>query len=491
MKTQLKILFVSPEVVPFSKTGGLADVSGALPQALHAAGHDIRIFTPYYRCVKKQLEASPRHKISLSIRMAGRNVASNLMEADYPGLKTRRNLPVYLLRNDSYFNRPELYGNAQGAYSDNAERFLYLSRVVPEYLKKLDFRPDIIHANDWHCAMVPVYLKSLYKDDPFFHETVSVLTIHNLAYQGSFWVYDMPLTGLGWEQFTPDWIEFYGYINFLKGGIMAADAVTTVSPAYAREIQTREHGCGLEKVIAWGKKKLTGILNGIDYSVWSPEKDLLIGKRYSADTIQHKSTNKQALQKKAALPIEGNRPLLGMVSRLAEQKGLNILVSALEKLLDRHDFQVIIQGKGDRGYIDKLNILAEKYPGKLSLQVVFDEALAHLIYAGSDFFLMPSRFEPCGLGQLIALRYGSIPIVRKVGGLADTVLDISRYPGKGNGLLFDDFSGEALAEAVIRGLKLYARPAERLAVIKRSMKKDYSWKISAQEYLKLYRSLLS
>ncbi|MFC1593083.1 glycogen synthase GlgA [Candidatus Omnitrophota bacterium] len=459
----MKIAMCASEVVPFAKTGGLADVVGALPLALEEFNQELIIIMPFYK------KAAP------------------------PGIKTRallpgirladvgRNIKVYLVENDKYFNRENLYGDGNTDYPDNLERFSFFCKRSLGLLKQIKFKPDVIHIHDWQACFIPVYLKSLLKSDSFYKNCRVLLTIHNLAYQGLFAREEFPKLGLDSSVFNMDGLEFYGKINTLKGGILFSDCINTVSSTYAAEIQSREFGCGLEGVLAKRKGCLSGILNGLDYSLWDPSKDKFIVKQYEAKNLIDKYINKQDLQKQCKLAPDKQIPVLGMVSRLAEQKGLDIIAAALDEIC-KLDLQLIILGTGDLKYHRLLKEKSRKFPKSFRLFLKFDNSLAHKIYAGSDIFLMPSRFEPCGLGQMISLKYATAPLVYKTGGLADTIDDR-------NGFIFDNYSCSALIEITRKALSLYRNKNNWQKKIKHGMKANFSWKESGKEYIKLYKKL--
>ncbi len=478
---KLKILFVSSEVAPFAKTGGLADVAGALPSALQSLGHEVRVFLPFYRMVKKGGFKTKEVLPALPIPMLERHENSSVRQTE------REGVIFYFLKHDKYYDREELYGDRNGDYPDNAERFIYFCKAVLAATKQLGFRPDVIHCNDWQTGLIPVYLKSLHKGDGFFQHTATLFTIHNLAYQGQFWHWDIHLTGLGWEYFVPDWIEFYGKINLLKAGILHADAVTTVSERYAQEIQTQEFGCGLEGVLHARKEDLHGIVNGIDYQGFDPAHDKHIPQTYDAAHPQKKAVNKKALQEYYGLPAE-KAPLIGIVSRLADQKGFDLLAQAMDGLL-KMGVQLAILGTGDPKYHDSLAKIAQENPQQVGVKLAYDAGLAQLIYAGSDFFLMPSRYEPCGLGQLISLRYGTIPIVRYTGGLADTVEEFDSQTKQGTGFGFTEYDPQALLGAVERALAVYAQPPLWEQLVQNAFAADFSWSHSARKYIDLYQQI--
>jgi len=454
---RLKVMLASSEVVPFAKTGGLADVAGSLPIALEEAGIDVRVIMPKYALVKLNEDEA----------VIGRDVK------------------VYFIKNDGYFGRKELYGDKSGDYPDNMERFAFFSREVLERCKREGFRPDIIHCNDWQTALIPVYLNTVYKFDPFFANTKTIFTIHNMAYQGVFPKEDFPKLGLDWALFSIRYFEFYDKINLMKAGLVYSDAITTVSPTYAREILTDEFGCGLEGVLKTREDVLSGILNGIDVEVWNPDTDKKIYKRYSAANPDDKGINKEKLQLDMGLKADREIPVIGMISRLADQKGLDLLAKIISELLNTK-VQFVLLGTGDNKYHVLFERMAKMYPKNTSINLKFDAVLAQRIYAASDLFLIPSRYEPCGLGQMISFRYGAIPVVRQTGGLKDSVTEFDPKTGNGNGFTFSEYKPEALHSAIKRGLNLYRNRAVWEELVRRVMTLDYSWKASAKEYLKLY-----
>lgn len=498
----MNVLIVSPEAVPFCKTGGLADVAGALPKELEMLGVKVSLILPLY----KKVNRGGLKPLNLKIMVP---ISNRIEEAFLWKGKTGRNVPVYFIDKDKYFDRPELYQTPEGDYPDNAERFIFFSRAILEASKALGFKPDLIHSNDWQTAMVPVYLKTLYMDDHYFKKTASLLTIHNLGYQGLFWHFDMHLTGLGWEYFTPEGIEFYGKINLLKGGIVFSDVINTVSKTYSKEIQTEEFGFGLDGVLRNRSKDLYGIINGIDYDEWDPSRDGSIPSKFSLNDMKGKETCKRVVQKEMGLEYR-DHPLIGMITRLTSQKGLDILSESIEELM-RLDLQLLILGEGEESYHRILKDMSKRYPSNVGLKIGFDPILARKIYAGSDFFLMPSKYEPCGLGQLISLRYGTIPIVRKTGGLADTIKEFNpKSPHRpplikggmggferggqggirGNGFLFKDYSSRTLLKTVKKALRLYQDRNLWGHLISNAMVSDFSWRASAKKYLRIYRKAI-
>lgn len=470
----MKVLYASSEVFPFSKTGGLADVAGALPVALKDKGIDISVITPLYRGIKSKFRLKDTNE-SYSIVISSNTSHAKIFES-----KLQRKVPVYFVDCETYYDRDELYTTKDGDYPDNAERFIFFSRLIVEFAIKNGF--DIIHLNDWQTSMAAVYAKVFYS---FNGKTV--LTIHNLGYQGLFWHFDMHLTNLDWKYFNIRALEFWGKINFLKGGIYFSDAVTTVSPTYAKEILSEKDGFGLNGVLNDVKDKLYGILNGIDYKEWSPKIDKYIVANYDAKTVtKGKKANKKDVLKHFGLN-DIKKPVFAMISRLTYQKGFDLLIDAIEELM-KLDLLLIILGSGDKKYEDAVTDIKNRFSDKVGLYLGFSNELAHKIEAGADFFLMPSLYEPCGLNQMISMAYGTIPIVSSVGGLNDTVIDIIDEKD-GCGIKFSPDSSANLVSAVTRALKLYCQPLKLMKVRKRAMGIDFSWKVSADKYIELYKSL--
>ena len=472
----MNIALISSEVVPFAKVGGLADVAGSLPKALEKNDVCVKVFLPKYKSIDENKFGLKKISSYVSIPIGEKIKNAHLWEG-----KIGENVQVILIENEEYFGRDNIYG-----YHDDPERYTFFARATIEALKRLNFVPDVIHANDWQTGLIPVYLKTLYKEDDFFKKTGVLYTIHNLAYQGITDKSHLSLANLPLSIFNIDGIEYYGNINIMKGGIIFSEAINTVSKTYANEIQTPEYGEGLEGVLISRKDRLFGIINGIDYEVWNPETDKDIKVNYSIDTLDKKRENKKALKEENGLNSPDTTPLFGLISRLVDQKGLDILVKGIDKIMS-FNIDFIILGTGDEKYHIMLKELMEKYPEKLKAHIMFDPHLARRIYAGVDFFLMPSRFEPCGLGQLISLRYGTIPVVRKTGGLADTVIPFDPNTNTGNGIVFEEYSSDALIDAVKRAVDLYNQPSEMKICQKNAMKSDYSWNKSAKEYIKLYK----
>ncbi|MFA5104401.1 MAG: glycogen synthase GlgA [Candidatus Margulisiibacteriota bacterium] len=480
----MKILIVSSEMVPFSKTGGLADVVGALPKVLKELGHDTRVIIPKYKS-DGHLGITAKLILSgLEIQVGAEKKKANIYEAKIPG-----DAIVYLIESE-LFERDGLYQENGRDYPDNAERFIFFSEAVLALIKAIGWEPHVIHANDWQTALIPAYIKTSLSKDLFYNTIATVYTIHNMGYLGVFPAAKMPLTGLGWEYFTPDTMEFWGNVCFSKAGIVYADAINTVSETYSSEIQTEEFGHGLDGLVRSRAKDVYGILNGIDYEVWDPKKDPNLKKHYDFSDLNGKAANKTILRKSCGLSQKKDIPVIGMVSRLTDQKGFDILSGCFEEIMAL-GAQFVILGTGDPKYHDLFSAYAKKYPGQVSVNLGFDAAVAPLIYAGSDMFLMPSRYEPCGLGQLISFKYGTIPIVRSTGGLADTVLDLDADSVKGSGFVFKDYTCAALFGAVKRAvIKYRSDKKDWAAAMKKIMEYDYSWNISAKKYVALYKKAI-
>ncbi len=477
----LHVAIASPEIVPFAKTGGLGDVLGSLPEALERLGLRVSLFMPAYRCVLQGGFPLENTGVRFIVPINGRREEGSLLKA-----KTGSDIPVYLIRADQYFDREHLYTTSESDYPDNAERFIFFSRAVLEILKLTP--PQILHAHDWQSALTIAFLKAQPNLYPELSSVKTVFTIHNLGFQGVFGHPDWHLLNLEGSFFTPRYLEAYGKINFLKGGLSFADAITTVSPTYAEEIKTTEQGVGLEGVFQERAASLVGILNGVNYGVWNPEIDPFISQRYSAHNLLGKKVCKADLQQSFRLPENANVPLIGMVSRLTTQKGFDILEEALDELLSQ-DLQFVLLGTGERHYEALFNRAAVKYPRKAGVRITFDDPLAHRVMAGSDLLLMPSHYEPCGLTQLYGLRYGTIPIVRATGGLRDTIEEFDAKSRRGNGFVFDSYQAADLLQTVDRALSLFHRKEEWVTLVKKAMSADFSWSRSAQAYLDLYQSL--
>lgn len=476
----LRILLCTSEAVPFAKTGGLADVAGALPLALAELGHDVRLALPKYSAIPDKMAGGKRAGSAFQVPLGGESVEVSVEVSDaLPGV------PTYLFDCPGYFDRDTLYGQP-----DDHQRFGLFCRAVLEFLRESDWNPQVIHGNDWQTALVPVFLKTRYADDKQLSQTAAIHTIHNLAYQGVFDPAALDAVGLDRSLFTMNKLEFYGRVNFLKGAVVFADLLNTVSKKYAQEIQTREYGEKLDGILRTRRSEVYGILNGLDYEAWNPATDELIEANYNADDMEGKKACKAALQRRLGLPERPKTPLFGLVSRLAAQKGLDVLAEVIPHIVGL-DVQLALLGTGEQHYHDLLSRLAKEHPEKMGLSLAFDNELAHQIYAGADMFLMPSRYEPCGLGQMISLRYGTIPVVRHTGGLADTVDDFDPESGRGNGFSFEEHTGVALLGAMARGLLTYATDSAWTPLVKRAMNEDFSWTRSAQQYADLYQQAIS
>lgn len=479
----MKVLIASPEIYPFVKTGGLADVTGALPKALKKLGIDVRVILPKHKGIEELGFPMKYKNYKIACQVSQSFVDAEIVESEYDGIT------AYLVEKDEYYYRDYLYSTPDGDYLDNAERFIFFAKSILEAMKVTGFIPDVLHCNDWETALSPVFLKSFAKDDPLLRKVSTLLTIHNLGYQGIFWHYDMHLLNIGWEYFTPGALEFFGHINFLKGGIVFSDILNTVSRQYSKEIQTTEFGCGLEGILTTRKNDLYGIVNGIDYEEWNPEKDQHIPARYNEKDLANKKICKAALQKEYGLPVVENIPLIGTISRLADQKGFDLIASSLKDMLSK-GVQYIILGTGERKYHDLFTKLSKQFPKSFAVKIAYDNRLAHLIEAGSDMFLMPSQYEPCGLNQLYSLKYGTVPIVRGVGGLEDTIVDYTKSPDIGTGFKFYDYSEKALLDAIERALGVYKNQSAWQSLIKKCMSEDFSWEKSAKEYAELYKKAI-
>ncbi|MFA5363109.1 MAG: glycogen synthase GlgA [Candidatus Omnitrophota bacterium] len=458
----MKIAMCATEVVPFAKTGGLADVAGALPLALEKLGEEVIVIMPYYKTVKNL-----------------KQVKIEKLKGDVFYSVIGKGIKVYFLDNPAYFDRDNLYSEKAGDYPDNLDRFSYYSRRALDLLKEIKFKADILHCHDWQSALVPVYLKARYSSDAFYKNMKTVFTIHNIGYQGLFKQEEFPKLDLNWELFNMEALEYFGKINVLKGGLVFSDVINTVSSTYSREIQTKEFGFGLEGVLNKRRDSVFGIINGLDYDIWNPAKDRFIAKTFSVKSIADKSQDKEDLLKLSKLPVKKGVPLFGIVSRLAQQKGFDIIAEGIDEIC-RMNIQMVILGTGDQKYHDILEQMVKKYPKVISLHMKFDDALAHKIYAGSDIFLMPSHYEPCGLGQMISLRYGTIPLVFKTGGLADTVT------GK-NGFVFDQYNKEELIATIKKAVSAYKDAAKWDRLIAAGMACNFSWDASGKEYIALYK----
>ncbi|HLJ56905.1 MAG TPA: glycogen synthase GlgA [Chthonomonadaceae bacterium] len=494
----MKILIISAEVAPFAKVGGLADVAGALPKALKRMGHDVRVAMPCYRMIETNPAFAVRDVLAPFPVRIRTGVAQDAFVRGAAIQAGSDAVPVYLIGNRGEGGRPGYFEEATDStkvYTVSPEPYVFFCHAVLETIKRLEggWTPDVLHCNDWHSGLVPVFARTSYADDPAVSPAASVFTIHNLAYQGGFDRSEWAATGLPDRLFHPSALEFYGGWSFMKGGLTFSDRVNTVSETYAGEIQTAEYGCGLEGLTQTlcRTERLSGILNGIDYEEYDPATDRRIARQFSGESPEGKAVCKAALQAELGLKVSPRTPLVGLVSRLADQKGLDLIRASVEEMLAL-PVQLALLGTGDRAYEAYFCCLQERYPGRVHARIAFDVELAQRIYAGSDLFLMPSRFEPCGLGQMMALRYGTVPIVRATGGLADSIVDVAAGSGdKGNGFVFTDYSAAALLDTVKRAAGLYRREAAWTALVRHAMHCDFSWSRSAAQYEALYAAAVT
>ncbi len=488
----LKILYLASEVSPFAMAGGLADVTGALPKALKGFNHEIRMMIPKYKFIneRKYVLREVIRLRDIPVTVNGRTEIANVKSAFLPDSKVQ----IYLVDVGDFFSRPGIYidPKTKKPYPDNAERFAFFSKAAIETLKILSWQPNIIHCNDWQTSFTPVYLKTVYLNDPFLKGVKSIYTIHNLTSQGEF------------EPETAEKIEydqsqvkeggmFYkdGKLNLTKGAIHFADFITTVSETYANEIIDDDSiGFGFGSLLDEKGEKFEGILNGVDYSVWNPETDKLIPHTFSAEDMSGKAENKKALLQRSGLEYKEDVPLIGIISKITEQKGLDLVLEVLEELLSM-DVQIIVHGDGDRKLVEKIIANGQKYPDKFRMNVTFDDKMAHLIEAGADIYLSPSKYEPCGLNQIYSLKYGTIPVVSSVGGLFDTVDDLDEDLSEGTGIIIDELSGKGIISAVKRAITYFKDKEKWAEVQKRIMQEDFSWEVSAKRYLDIYERVLS
>ncbi len=491
MAQRFRVAFLSAECVPFAKVGGLGDVAGALSRAVADLGCSVAVFLPRYGDLQIPEEASLELVSKIDVPLGGEDQPALIYRLRHPAHPAH--LHHFFIANETFFGRPGVYGDpvTGEAFADNAARFAFFSRACLEAMRAVAYAPDVIHANDHQTALVPAYLKTLYAEDPFFQMTASLLAIHNLGYQGLAPAETMALAGFSDEHFYPlSPFEFWGKMNFFKAGIHFADVLVTVSERYAEEIQSgEEFGFGLQGTLNARRTDLIGILNGIDVRTWNPRTDRFLAARYDAESLDLKSTCKADLLERTALPAAPDLPLFGMISRLVEQKGLDLIEAAADRLFALPARWVFL-GSGERRYEEFLEAVACRHPDRVAARKGFDDPLAHAIEGGADFFLMPSKYEPCGLNQMMSMRYGTVPVVRATGGLADTVIPVpgeSGEVGEGTGLVFEGYRPEALLGAVEGALRLHAHPATLLAVRRNGMRRDFSWEASARKYLQVYR----
>jgi starch synthase len=485
MDKSLQILLATPEAVPFAKTGGLADVAGALPKSLQALGCEIRLIMPYYRMVKES--GLPHQYLGEEIEVP---MGDEKLKADIYLGHLNQDIPIYFIGREEFFDREYLYSTPKGDYFDNAERFIFFSKAVLIFCQHIGFSPDIIHHHEWQTGLIPTYLKSVYQNNSFFSQTATVFTIHNIAYQGLFKKEKFWLTGLPKEMYNPEGVEFWERINFMKAGIVYADVINTVSQKYSEEIQTPEYGYGLEGILRKRRESLYGILNGVDYQDWDPSHDPHLIARYNPIDISGKKECKKDLLKEFHLPSSlENAPLFGMISRLADQKGFDLLIEILEEFFAL-DIGFVLLGTGEQKYHDLFTQIAHKYPQKAGIRIAYDDRLAHKIEAGADFFLMPSKYEPCGLNQIYSLKYGTIPVVRATGGLDDTITHYEPTTKKGNGFKFIRYDAKEFLNTIKMAIRFYSQPGHWRQLLQNAMTSDFSWERSAEAYLQLYRKAL-
>ncbi len=486
MKRHLKILFVTSELAPLVSTGGLADVAAALPRALHDQGCDVRVVMPHYRSIASQHRGDP---VAMCVADLGVKTAYGAMRRTVvPGTK----IPLYFVEHEGYFGRERPYGVGAYEYDDNAERFCFFSQGVLHGIAQSAWKPDIVHCHDWHTAPIPVFMRTRYRADAFWSGVPALFTIHNIAFQGRYAAEKFACTGFEPWLFSPQYVEYEGDMNLMKGAIAFATRLNTVSPRYAREIQTLEYGAGLDGMLRTRSGDLRGILNGVDYEHWNPATDPHIVANYDVNNLMGKAACKRALQKAFGLP-QCHAPVFGVVSRLYWQKGLDLLADAMDRLAAMN-LQFVILGAGDPALESRLADVARRYPDKVAVRFSFDVPLAHQVQAGGDFFVMPSRYEPCGLSQLYSLAYGTVPVVRRTGGLADTVRNINPVHlkrGDATGITFVPLTPEAIVRAVGQAMELYA-DKKRLAKVRQAcMREDFSWDRSCREYIRLYEEAIA
>jgi starch synthase len=480
---RLRVLLVASELSPFASTGGLAEAVRGLALALHALGHDVRVFMPKYRDVERTTGRLAPVLSCVPVPIGDRLVEGAVLEGRLDGA-----VPVYFLSQDHYYDRPTLYTTPERDYWDNCERFTFFSRAVLTACAALDWSPQVIHGHDWPAGLVPVYVRTLFRDAPFLREVATVFTVHNLAFQGLFWHQDYPMTGLGWEVFTPSGIEFYGMMSFLKGGLVFADRIATVSPTYAREIQTPERGERMDGILRHRAADLVGILNGIDPRAWDPASDREIAATFGPGDLEGKRACRTALRAELGLPDAGRRaPLVAMVTPLVDARGVDVAAAAVPRIVENGG-QFVLLGAGEARYEREFRDLAAAHPGAVSVTVGDAGSLARRIYAGADVLLMPSRVEPGGTDQLIALRYGTIPVVHRTGCLADTVVD--RDGAGGTGFAFEPYSPGACLAALGRAFDAFGDPGTWRGLVTRAMGQDFSWAACAERYALCYQGAL-
>lgn len=481
----LKVLFVAAEAVPFAKTGGLGDVIGSLPKELKQQGIDARVILPNYQDIPEKYKKQMVFKSNFLVQVGWRQKYCGVLELEYKGIT------FYFIDNEDYFKRYGFYG-----YDDDAERFGFFCRAVLESLNKIDFMPDVLHCHDWHTGMVSVMLDAHYRHLAEYKHLKTLFTIHNLRYQGIFSkeiLHD--ILSLDWKYFNHEGVEFHNAVNFMKAGIAYSDMISTVSCTYAQEIQDPYFGEQLDGFLRKRQEKLVGIINGIDYDNYNPATDKKICSHYDIDSLEKRAENKLQLQKKLGLAVNENAPIIAIVSRLVGPKGMDLIERRLLDLIkyttmDNHEGQLVILGTGEAKYENLFKYIAWQYPGKVATKIMFDDVLARQIYAGADLFLMPSLYEPCGIGQLIAMRYGCLPIVRKTGGLQDTVQSYNKEDGTGNGFTFANYNAHEMSDTINEAVKIFHNKEEWIKIVKNAMNSDYSWRESAKQYQEIYKQMI-
>ena len=484
----MTIVYATSEVAPYSKSGGLADVSAALPHELAKLGHQVLVFTPYYRCVRK-LEPKARQIAQGFVPVGSESIGWTLHAAS-TNSNAKDKAQIYFIGCDPYFDRDGLYGTSKGDYDDSAQRYVLFCRACLAAVQALALSVDVWHCHDWQTALIPIYLKTIFAKHPLLSGAATVFTIHNMGYQGLFWHWDWPVLNLPWKHYNWKEMEFHGKMNLLKGALIHSDALTTVSPTYAREIQTAEFGFGLEGVLQDRAADLTGIVNGIDEKDWNPATDALLPVAYMASDLEGKAKCRTALRKRLGLPLDGSA-VVGMIARLFEQKGFDLVAQAMDDLV-RRDIQLVILGTGREEFHRLLETVQIAHPEKVAVAFAFDNELAHLIEAGSDMYLMPSRYEPCGLNQLYSLKYGTPPVVHRVGGLADTVVDATPEAiaaKTATGFQFDVYSPQDMLAALDRALLVFKQaPATWSDIQRTGMEQDWTWSVSAKKYIDVFKA---
>jgi starch synthase len=490
VEERLRVLFVTAEVTPFARTGGLGDMTGALAQVLTDLGHDVRLVMPLYQTVRDGGLPLTEVVRDLSVPIVTGRRTARVWQGSFPGREGLRDVPVYFIEQDDYFARPGLYGDATGDYPDNAQRFIFFCRAALALAERLAWFPHVFHCHDWHTALVPAFLRFLPGLDARVSVAATLFTIHNLAYQGWFPAWVFGITGLPLSLFQVAGVEFFGLMNFMKAGLYYADELSTVSPTYAEEICTPEFGFGLDGILRERREVLTGTLNGVDYKGWNPETDPALPAHYSVTDLSGKAVCKRALLRTYEMPEDLETPLVSLISRFVEQKGVDVVADAIDPLLTL-GLRLVVLGSGDARYERRFTDLGRRYPHQVGVRLGFNDTLAHQIQGGSDCLLMPSRYEPCGLTQLYSLRYGTIPIVRATGGLRDTVIPFDPASGQGTGFVFQEPRAEALVGAVRAAQRVFADRQMWQRLVGNTMTQDFSWERSAARYVDLYRRAMA